>query len=972
LEKRNEDTMIGKEISHYRILEKLGEGGMGEVYLAEDFELGRKVALKFLPKQVAAEADALARFKREARAAAALNHPNIVTVYEVGRHKDQTFIAMAYIEGDQLSEVIDRGISIERAVDIAVQAGEGLDKAHHAGIVHRDIKPDNILIDKDGRVKILDFGVASFEEVGAVESDSSTGGTIHYMSPEQARDEATDARSDVFSLGVILYEILAGRRPFKGDHAAAVEYSILNEDPEPIASFNPKVSPELERIIAKALAKDPAERYPSAAAFVADLKHFQSGVARPSGAKRRMPRFAIPGVVLLIAFVALIVMDPLHLLPTSTRDAAAGDDVLAIMYFENLAQEGDPHRFGEIITNLLITGLSQSKDLKVVSSQRLYDILKMQGKEGAKIIDRSTATEIAKTAGARWMMRGSILQVEPYFILTTELLDVTTGHIEASQKLTGAPGETIFALVDKMTGETRSDLSVPVHLDISETPSVIDVTTSSLDAYRYYLQGLEYRYKYYSAEAAESFRKAIELDSTFAMAHYWYAFNALNLSEYGEAMSAIDKAARYADHASEKERLYIESLKASMDSHKEEATAKLEQIIENYPDEKEALLRLARIYRPKEYEKSLKYYTKIIAMDPMNKRSYNEMSYLYDDMGNFEKSIWAINQYIALAPGEANPYDSRGDLYARNGDIDNAIASYQKAIDIKPDYFTSVAKLGNMYLFKGDYEKAEEQYKKLTSSDQPQLRSAGRFFPAIILSYQGRFKEALEALNVSIAADEMEDQHATTYASKFLMRAMIYIELHQNDRATDEIEKSLRAINEVFPNHTERNELEIAHTWALAGRIAHAESLLAKYDAVLDTLDQGMLLSYHVTSGAVAWRKQDFTEASRHIEIADSLVPNNFMLRYLLAQIYTDGHRTDDAIPVLENMLTRYSEDRLQYPPFAARIYYLLGTAYQQKGRKEEAAEQLRTFLDIWKNADPGLVEVSDANKRLEELTRSI
>ncbi|MFH1755317.1 MAG: tetratricopeptide repeat protein, partial [Candidatus Latescibacterota bacterium] len=833
---------------------------------------------------------------------------------------------------------------------------------------HRDIKPDNILIDRDGRVKILDFGVALFEEVGTPASDSSTVGTIHYMSPEQARDDETDARSDVFSLGAILYEILAGRRPFKGDHTAAVEYSILNENPKPISTYNSSIDPELERITCKALAKDPDERYQSAAELAAELRALQAGAGTARKEKLSMRRFAIPGVLLAAAIILLFVMDPFDMVPSSSRDAAASDNILAIMYFENMAQDDDPRRLGEIITNLLITNLSQSQDLKVVSSQRLYDILKMQGKEGAKVIDRSTATEIAKTAGARWMMLGSILQVEPHLIITSQLVDITTGNIEASQRLTGSPNETVFDLVDKMTGKTRTELAVPVQLDVKEPLSIVEVTTSSLDAYRYYLEGLEYRYKYYTKEAGESFQKAIELDSTFAMAHYWYAFNALNLSDFGAAIPALDKAVKYADHASEKEQLYIGALKAGLEMRTDEAIAKWERIVERYPDEKEALMWLARVFRPRDYEKSLEYYQKIIAIDPLNKRSFNEMAYLYDSMGNFEKSIWAINQYIELAPGEANPYDSRGDLFAFNGDIDQALASYQKATEIKADYYASVRKIGNMYLFKGQYDSAAAQYRELASSDLPSVRSLGRIFPAVVAVYQGQLRDALPALEDAIAADDAENNRGDSYAGKIILKSVIYTEINQHGRALAEARRGMNILKVLLPAHAAPIDIGFAPLWAANGRIEQADSVLALYESAADTLDQELAAGYYGAKGFIELLKEDIESACRYLEKADSLAPNNYTQRFWLATAYLQDNRADEAIKLLEGMLRRYDDSRLEYPTLAPRGYYLLGTAYQQAGRKLNAIEQFRAFLEIWKDADPELDEVTDAKQRLEQL----
>ena len=511
--------MIGHTISHFRILEKLGEGGMGAVYLAEDTELDRKVALKFLPEQFASDHDALARFKREAKAAATLNHPNIITIHEVGEHNGKPFIAMAYIEGDLLTDAIgENRVSTDRAIDFALQICSGLEKAHGVGIVHRDIKPDNLLVDRDGRVKILDFGLAKVHGVTGLTEEHSTVGTLNYMSPEQARGEEVDHRSDLFSLGAVLYEMLAGRVPFSGEHPAAVMYAIASEEPQPLPRFNNDVSAELCEVVDRALSKDPAVRYQSAADFAADLRRATG--KRPAadpGPRRHKRKLLLPVAAVAIVVAALLIFQPFNVDISPDRPAMAGENTLAVMYFENMVDRADSTRLGEIATNLLITDLSESESVKVLSSQRLYDILKLKGKEGAKLIDRETATEVARHAGARRMLLGSILQTEPRVLITAQLVDVSTGEIDASQRVEGAVGEQVFALIDRLSEEVRKDLELPAASSSASEVSVADATTHSPEAYRSYLEGIEYERKYYFAQALGAFKRATELDPNFAI-----------------------------------------------------------------------------------------------------------------------------------------------------------------------------------------------------------------------------------------------------------------------------------------------------------------------------------------------------------------------------------------------------------------------------------------------------------------------
>ena len=264
--------MVGKTISHYKITEKLGEGGMGEVYLADDIKLDRKVAIKFLPQHLTKDKDNVERFEREAKAAASLNHPNIVTIYDVLEEGDQLCIVMEYVDGKSLRDVINEyNLGLDKIIDVIRQISEGLSKAHKAGIVHRDIKPENILIDQDARVKILDFGLAKLKGVSKLTKETSTVGTIHYMSPEQIRGGEVDQRSDIFSLGVVLYEILAGDVPFKGDYDQAVAYSIQSEEFEPIDD----ISPEHDEMLHKFLAKNPNNRYQNMDELLKELRGYK-------------------------------------------------------------------------------------------------------------------------------------------------------------------------------------------------------------------------------------------------------------------------------------------------------------------------------------------------------------------------------------------------------------------------------------------------------------------------------------------------------------------------------------------------------------------------------------------------------------------------------------------------------------------------------------------------------------------------
>jgi serine/threonine protein kinase/Flp pilus assembly protein TadD len=971
--------MIGKTISHYKILEKLGEGGMGVVYKAQDTRLDRLVAIKFLPQHLISDSVEKERFIHEAKAASALSHANITTIYEIDEFEGQMFIVMEYCEGKTLKKTIDKEtLSIKKVLDIGIQICEGLNAAHKKEIVHRDIKSENIMLTREGQIKIMDFGLAKLKGATKLTKSRSTLGTAAYMSPEQASGEEVDSRSDIFSFGVVLYELLTGQLPFQGDHQAATVYSIVNEEPQPVARFNSKVSQELQRIVSKALEKEKEERYQHADELLADLRRERKSLEYvktaqippeviPPKPKKKVLPFIIPASIVFALILLFLILKPFKFQIAPEEKAIAEENSLAIMYFENMVDPEDNDRTAQMITALLITDLSESQYMRVVSRQRLYDILKLLGKEDLKKIDRSVASEVAKKAGVKWILTGSILQTEPSIVLTSDISEAETGGILATQRITGEKGEDLFTVVDKLSAEIKNDLSLPEAAKREVDRPVADVTTHSPEAYRYYLEGVDYGWKFYFTDAEKSFEKALELDSTLVMAYYYLG----GLKPTEEAKRLLTRAMKFLDKASEKEKHYIKGIYAYRSGDNLQAIEELQKIVERYPDEKEAFWTLGHIcyYRLQQFEQAIYYFNKSIVIDPLYKIAYNSLAYAYDDMGDFEKSIWAINQYINIAPDEANPYDSRADLYAYNGKINQAIESYKKALEIKPDFYRSIEKLGHMHLFKRQYAIAESCYKELASSNDKDIRSRGRSHLAKIPLFQGKFQEALEVLEHGIVADKMEKVQGTWLADKHYLKANIYLDKKDKSKAVSEAKAFRQIIEKAQPQDVvgwRHYQIDIL---ARSGELSEAEKEAKELKKDMEQKDTSKMLKYWQALGSIELAKGNGEAAISYFE-KDTLGLKSveFNWKIMLAKAYLETDKLGKPVALLEKAVSSYDEDRTYFPIMSVKAHYLLGLAYEKSGWNDKAIEQYEEFLDIWKDADPGIHEVENAKERVKKL----
>ncbi len=989
----------GQEFGHFAIVRKIGEGGMGQVFLAEDRKLHRQVALKILPAEVRDHPDRLERFTREAQTAARISHPAVMSIYDLDVVRDDetdtelNFIAMEYVSGRSLTVYLEEELpSLGELLRIAEKITTGLSAAHRLDIVHRDIKPDNIKIDDNGDPKILDFGLAKAVEYAALNTDPDSTdtisreltqdgrilGTVNYMSPEQARGESIDTRSDIFSFGVLLYRMFTGRQPFEGPDKVSVLARVLESKQAPLRKHNESIPAELERIVDKCLQKLSGDRYQDTRDLVVDLRalrrQFDSGISDSdsfrSGAETttKRPRGVVIGVGAALFVLAAIVIGLLIDQDIWQADpVSASENRLAVMSFENLADPTDSLRLGKIIANLLIADLSESKFIDVVSSQRLHDILRLLGEEDAGKLSKSLASQVAKRANARWMLQGSILQVEPNIIFTAQLVEVATGDAITSQRITGEPGEKIFTLVDRLTVDVKQNLALPDAALDERDPRVAAMTTESADAYRYYLEGRDYLWKLMPDLAWKSFDRSLAIDSTFALAHYG---KSMCTAPRAELQAAIDQAMKYLDNATNIDQLYIRSQHARLHGDIDSSASLLTAIVTRHPDEKNAWYRLGNLYWVEKHnnEIAIEMFLKAIDIDPLFKIVYNELAYLYHYTEQFEQSIWAINKYIELAPDEPNPYDSRGDLYAYNGRVDDALESYQKAVEIDSSFYFSLFKLGNMHRFKREYDEAERVYRVLALKANKQWRSLGRAALATIPMQQGKFEAALEVLQDAIGADnlESEDIAANDYAFKYQLMAAIYFERDEYEKALESVREATQAINARFKDYPRADRTFEIMLLARLGRIEEAEAVAEEFVRNIKTNRPRFEFLIPTADMALAYGRGDTAAALTALERAwDEIPEKSFELKYIAAKTYLATGRRGEAVTMLEEAMKRFDESRANSPIFLVKAHYLLGRAYEESGWNHKAREQYKQFLELWDNADPGLESIADARSRL-------
>jgi len=784
--------MIGKTISHYKILEKLGEGGMGVVYKVQDTKLDRFVALKFLPLHLSTNDEEKQRFIHEAKAASALDHPNICTIFEIDETEDgQLFIAMAYYEGETLKEKIERGpLKLEETIDIASQVARGLAKAHEQDIVHRDIKPANVHVTKDGVVKILDFGLAKLGGQTKLTKEGTTLGTVAYMSPEQARGEEVDFRTDIWSLGVVLYEMIIGQLPFKGDYEQVVMYSIMCEEPEPMTGLRTGVPMELERIVNKTLTKSSDERYQHVDEMLTDLKGLgkeldKSGrfqpvtVADKESRKKWLKRIVIPVAIFLLLVLGFFLVRSFLFNAVLVSEPKP----IAVISFENQTGDENYNYLQKAIPNLLITSLEQSKYLRVTTWERMYDLLKQLGKDEVEIIDKDLGFELCRMDGVSAIVLGSFVKAGDMFATDVKVLDVDSKRI---LKSSSSKGKGVGSILERQIDELSKDISRG--LEISDqsaeaTPMrIAEVTTSSMDAYNYFLRGREECEKFHYNDALPFLEKAVMLDSTFATAYLWLARVYYRVGNTKARNDAIKKAKAYSEKATEKEKLYIQVYYTRyIVGDRDKRFHILKQITRKYPKEKRGHYDLAIYYlSANKYKEAVEAFNKSLELDANYKNALNDLATTYTQMENIEKAIECLNKYASVSPGDANPFDSMAELYFKLGRLDVAISKFKEALEVKPDFF-SANSIAYVYALKEDYTEAMKWLNHYIDTTIPVgLRAQGFWWKGFYYYWLGNMsKSHIEINRATEMWESMGNEYWILYAN--WMKGWIYYDRGEYD-----------------------------------------------------------------------------------------------------------------------------------------------------------------------------------------------